>query len=119
MSDRFFRPGYEHRPATGKYVVADMVRLTPERVERVQLESNDEWLLVECVDARAHVLGGEARPPAVWLEGDEAVPGGGGRREHRQPGAAAGGAAAMNGDTGWKVALRTPVPSAGLEGYGP
>jgi hypothetical protein len=25
----------------------------------------------------------------------------------------------MNGDTGWKVALRTPVPSAGLEGYGP
>jgi len=69
MSDRFFRPGYEHRPATGKYVVADMVRLTPERVERVQLESNDEWLLVECVDARAHVLGGEARPPAVGSKG--------------------------------------------------
>ena len=69
MSDRFFRPGYEHRPAAGTYVVADMVLLTPERVEKVRLESNDEWLLVGCVAARAHVLGGEARPPAVWLDG--------------------------------------------------
>ena len=42
MSDRFFRPGYEHRPAVAMYVVADMVRLTPERVEKVRLESDDE-----------------------------------------------------------------------------
>jgi hypothetical protein len=101
------------------YVVADMGRLTPERVEKARLESDDEWLLVECVDARAHVLGGEARPPSRLARRDKAVLGWGGRREHRQPGAAAGGAAAMNGDTGWKVALRTPVPSAGLEEYGP
>jgi hypothetical protein len=47
MSDRFFRPGYEHRPAVAMYVVADMVRLTPKRVEKVRLESNDERLLVD------------------------------------------------------------------------
>jgi hypothetical protein len=118
MSDRFFRPAYEHRPAAAMYVVADMVRLTPERLEQVRPESNDEWLLVD-VWLREPTFPAESLDPAVWLEGDEAVPGKGGRREHRQPGAAAGGAAAMNGYTGWKVALRTPVPSAGLEGYGP
>jgi hypothetical protein len=40
MSDRFFRPAYEHRPAAAMYVVADMVRLTPERLEQVRPESN-------------------------------------------------------------------------------
>ena len=37
-----FRPGYEHRAAAAMHVVGDMVRLTPERVEKVRLESDDE-----------------------------------------------------------------------------
>lgn len=72
MSDRFFRPGYEHRAAAAMYVVADMVRLTPERVEKVRLESNDEWLLVD-VWLREPTLPVESFDPAVrlavWLEG--------------------------------------------------
>jgi len=42
MSDHVFRPGYEHRAAAAIYVVGDMVRVTPERVEKVRLESDDE-----------------------------------------------------------------------------
>jgi len=116
MSDRFFRPGYEHRPAVAMYVVADKVRLTPERVEKVRLESNDERLLVD-EWLREPTFPAESLDPSRLARRDEDVPGRGGRRSTGNPVPPR----RRCGDERrqrLEVALRTPVPSAGLEGYG-